>query len=189
MICGKGGYVRSIARDLGQKLGCLGHIVPAQAKNFFRSFRAKKTQSRLKNLKRCAIRALPIYRFCRWRPGWTTSRLWPSTAEPRRGSDRVKPASVIGALAGRDLSYGDAAWASCMTGEPVAVGVIPGRLVSPHARDRPAGGFKRLRRGRYLKPTDPSGSHLKGTPMSITTERKEALIKEYRNQRRRHRFA
>ena len=27
MICGKGGYVRSIARDLGAMLGCLGHVV------------------------------------------------------------------------------------------------------------------------------------------------------------------
>jgi tRNA pseudouridine55 synthase len=27
MICGKGGYVRSIARDLGKHLGCLGHVV------------------------------------------------------------------------------------------------------------------------------------------------------------------
>ena len=27
MVCGKGGYVRSIARDLGQTLGCLGHVV------------------------------------------------------------------------------------------------------------------------------------------------------------------
>jgi tRNA pseudouridine55 synthase len=26
MVCGKGGYVRSIARDLGAALGCLGHI-------------------------------------------------------------------------------------------------------------------------------------------------------------------
>lgn len=26
MICGKGGYVRSIARDLGEMLGCLGHV-------------------------------------------------------------------------------------------------------------------------------------------------------------------
>ena len=26
MICGKGGYVRSIARDLGRALGCLGHV-------------------------------------------------------------------------------------------------------------------------------------------------------------------
>jgi len=26
MICGKGGYVRSIARDLGEALGCLGHV-------------------------------------------------------------------------------------------------------------------------------------------------------------------
>ena len=26
LICGKGGYVRSIARDLGQALGCLGHV-------------------------------------------------------------------------------------------------------------------------------------------------------------------
>lgn len=26
MVCGKGGYVRSIARDLGRMLGCLGHV-------------------------------------------------------------------------------------------------------------------------------------------------------------------
>jgi tRNA pseudouridine55 synthase len=26
MTCGKGGYVRSIARDLGAALGCLGHV-------------------------------------------------------------------------------------------------------------------------------------------------------------------
>jgi tRNA pseudouridine55 synthase len=26
MVCGKGGYVRSIARDLGVSLGCLGHV-------------------------------------------------------------------------------------------------------------------------------------------------------------------
>jgi tRNA pseudouridine55 synthase len=27
MVCGKGGYVRSIARDLGAELGCLGHVL------------------------------------------------------------------------------------------------------------------------------------------------------------------
>lgn len=27
MVCGKGGYVRSIARDLGEALGCYGHVV------------------------------------------------------------------------------------------------------------------------------------------------------------------
>ena len=27
MTCGKGGYVRSIARDLGQRLGCLGYVL------------------------------------------------------------------------------------------------------------------------------------------------------------------
>ena len=26
MVCGKGGYVRSIARDLGEALGCHGHV-------------------------------------------------------------------------------------------------------------------------------------------------------------------
>lgn len=26
MVCGKGGYVRSIARDLGEALGCFGHV-------------------------------------------------------------------------------------------------------------------------------------------------------------------
>jgi len=27
MVCGKGGYVRSVARDLGAALGCLGHVL------------------------------------------------------------------------------------------------------------------------------------------------------------------
>ncbi len=27
MICGKGGYVRSVARDLGEQLGCFGHVI------------------------------------------------------------------------------------------------------------------------------------------------------------------
>ncbi len=27
MVCGKGGYVRAIARDLGRALGCLGHVI------------------------------------------------------------------------------------------------------------------------------------------------------------------
>jgi tRNA pseudouridine55 synthase len=27
MVCGKGGYVRAIARDLGASLGCLGHVL------------------------------------------------------------------------------------------------------------------------------------------------------------------
>ncbi len=27
MVCGKGGYVRAIARDLGAELGCLGHVI------------------------------------------------------------------------------------------------------------------------------------------------------------------
>lgn len=27
MVCGKGGYVRAIARDLGRELGCLGHVL------------------------------------------------------------------------------------------------------------------------------------------------------------------
>jgi tRNA pseudouridine55 synthase len=26
MVCGKGGYVRAVARDLGEALGCLGHV-------------------------------------------------------------------------------------------------------------------------------------------------------------------
>jgi tRNA pseudouridine55 synthase len=27
MVCGKGGYVRAVARDLGARLGCLGHVL------------------------------------------------------------------------------------------------------------------------------------------------------------------
>jgi tRNA pseudouridine55 synthase len=32
-VCGSGGYVRSIARDLGDTLGCLGHVVTLQPRH------------------------------------------------------------------------------------------------------------------------------------------------------------
>ena len=44
MVCGKGGYVRSIARDLGQRLGCLGHVV-ALRRALVRSVRPRRRRS------------------------------------------------------------------------------------------------------------------------------------------------
>ena len=42
--CGKGTYVRSLARDIGRKLGCLGHVSRASP-HAGRRFRGKRTPS------------------------------------------------------------------------------------------------------------------------------------------------
>ena len=86
--CGKGTYVRAIARDLAAALGACGHVsvltrtrepvgmcpyLPARESAPSRS----TTRYHWKNSRPCAIRA-PAWRFClRLRPRWTTSRRWP----------------------------------------------------------------------------------------------------------------
>ena len=113
MICGKGGYVRSIARDLGVALGCHGHVA---------------------NLRRTAsggfevASAIPFERLDAIREEGGDQHLLPLEAglvdlpevqvrDPEATRLRNgNPAPVTHTT----LEYGDAAWASC-GGEPVAI--------------------------------------------------------------------
>ena len=115
MVCGKGGYVRSIARDLGRALGCLGHVERLR-RNWSGPFDAAEgvgldvidAEARTEALD---ARLLPL------ETGLADLPELKATAE---GAARLKngnPGRVIAA----DVDYGDEAWASYQ-GKAVAVG-------------------------------------------------------------------
>lgn len=124
MVCGKGGYVRSIARDLGRALGCLGHVQwlrrewsgPFQASDGIgmddidRMAKTDELDSYLKPL-HLGLVDLPEL---------------PATPE---GAARLKngnPGMVMSSTA----QYGDEAWASYQ-GKPVAVGIYKSGELHP----------------------------------------------------------
>lgn len=124
MVCGKGGYVRSIARDLGRALGCLGHVQWLR-REWSGPFQAKGGLS-MDEIERMAktdeldsyIRPLEL--------GLADLPQLPATPE---GAVRLKngnPGMVISSTA----QYGDEAWASYQ-GKPVAVGIYKAGELHP----------------------------------------------------------
>lgn len=119
LICGKGGYVRAIARDLGEVLGCHGHVValrrlvagpftlegavPYEALEGFRETEAPllPVAAGLRDLREVPVGALAAARL-------------------RQG--QAAEVAVPG--------FGDAAWAS-EGGEPVAIGTLRGGQFRP----------------------------------------------------------
>ena len=114
MVCGKGGYVRSIARDLGSALGCLGHVawlrrdwsgpfdlddaitldeVEALARQPELDARLLPVQAALADLPEMPVDAVAAQRLSNGNPGDVT----------------------------RGAEYGDLCWAS-HAGQPVAIG-------------------------------------------------------------------
>ena len=124
MICGKGGYVRSIARDLGEALGCLGHVVRLR-RVWSGPFELEDaiTLEEVEELARTPAldeKLLPLS------SGLTDLPELPTTVE---GATRLRtgnPGMVIAAAA----AYGDVAWAS-LNGEPIAVGVYKAGELHP----------------------------------------------------------
>lgn len=116
MVCGKGGYVRSIARDLGQTLGCLGHVT-ALRRLWSGPFDLDDAVT-LDEVERLARTPDLDALLIPLEAGLADLPELPATAE---GAARIRngnPGMVIAA----DAQYGDLAWASHV-GEPVAVGV------------------------------------------------------------------
>ena len=121
MTCGKGGYVRSIARDLGRSLGCHAHVEtlrrtatgPWDEGCAVALDAAVEDAGRDRLLRPVAegLRSLPELRCA---PG--------AAALLRRG----QPGPVRG-----DAPWGVTAWAS-EGGEPVAIGVHREGLLHPH---------------------------------------------------------
>jgi tRNA pseudouridine55 synthase len=124
MTCGKGGYVRSIARDLGASLGCLGHVRelrrvwsgPFEVENGL-------TLDRIEELARTPeldtfIQPLEI--------GLADLPELKCTPEGAAKLRNGNPGMVLAAT----VEYGDEAWAS-LDGEAVAVGVYKAGELHP----------------------------------------------------------
>ena len=118
MTCGKGGYVRSVARDLGEALGCHGHVEtlrrtatgPWGEADALPPERVEAAPDAALRPVAEALRGLPELRCA---PG--------AAARLRSGQD--------GAVTGR-AEWGELAWAS-QDGRPVAIGVHRAGALSP----------------------------------------------------------
>lgn len=125
MVCGKGGYVRSIARDLGDVLGCHGHVRDLR-RVWSGPFEAAEgvTMDRIETLAgdTAALDALllPL------ETGLADLPELPCTADGAAKLRNGNPGMVLSS----EAEYGDAAWAS-FQGQPVAVGIYKAGTLHP----------------------------------------------------------
>ncbi|MFQ5437276.1 MAG: tRNA pseudouridine synthase B, partial [Paracoccaceae bacterium] len=127
MICGKGGYVRAVARDLGENLGCFGHVSELRRvwSGQFEADRAIAFEQldELAGSPELDACLLPLEIGLADLP---ELRCTPESAARMRNGN---PGIVLNA----DVSYGDEAWAS-LDGQAVAIGIYragelyPGRV-------------------------------------------------------------
>ncbi len=124
LVCGKGGYVRSIARDLGRALGCLGHVAWLR-REWSGPFSAQGavTMEQIERLARTdeidtLLRPLEL--------GLTDLPELPATAE---GAARLRNGNP-GMVMASSVGWGDEAWASHL-GRAVAVGVYKAGELHP----------------------------------------------------------
>lgn len=115
MVCGKGGYVRALARDLGEALGCLGHVTQLR-RVWSGPFDAEDgiTMETLECLARSPeldTHLLPL------EAGLADLPELPCTAE---GAARLRNGNP-GMVLASDVEYGEEAWAS-HEGQAIAVG-------------------------------------------------------------------
>lgn len=124
MVCGKGGYVRSIARDLGRALGCLGHVewlrrewsgpfTAAQGISIAQIDELAKTDALDQWLKPLELGLADL----------------PELRCTPEGAVRLKNGNP-GMVLASNLQYGDEAWASYQ-GRAVAVGVYKSGELHP----------------------------------------------------------
>lgn len=115
MTCGKGGYVRSIARDLGETLGCFGHVRELR-RVWSGPFDASDglTLAKVEELAQCP--ELDTY----LRPVADGLVELPEVRATPDGATRMRNGNP-GMVFASDVEYGDECWAS-LDGVPVAVG-------------------------------------------------------------------
>lgn len=124
MVCGKGGYVRSIARDLGRALGCLGHVAWLR-REWSGPFNAADGVS-LEEIDRLAKSPEIDALLMPLELGLADLPELPCTPE---GAVRLKNGNP-GMVLTSSAQYGDEAWASYM-GRPVAVGIYKAGELHP----------------------------------------------------------
>lgn len=115
MTCGKGGYVRSVARDLGQKLGCYGHVLQLR-RIWSGPFDATDglTLDQIDKLARTPeleTHLLPLE---------TGLADLPMVTCTPQGAARLRNGNP-GIVVAHDIDYGEECWAS-FEGQPLAVG-------------------------------------------------------------------
>lgn len=124
MVCGKGGYVRSIARDLGRALGCLGHVHHLR-RTWSGPFEAAKGISfaQVEDL----ARTPELEQFLL--PLELGLADLPEVRATAEGAARLRHGNP-GMVIAQGLDYGEDCWAS-FEGQPVAVGSYRGGELHP----------------------------------------------------------
>ena len=125
MTCGKGGYVRSIARDLGEALGCHGHVT-ALRRTRAGPFTLEHAISfeRLDEIRHTGAfddTLLPVA---------TGLDDIPAVAVDQAAAARLRQGQAVPVARG-DLAYRSTAWAR-LGDVPVAVGTVMGGQLHPH---------------------------------------------------------
>lgn len=124
MTCGKGGYVRAIARDLGAALGCHGHVVELR-RIWSGPFEAKDgiTLEKVEEL----AKSPELDAFLR--PLETGLSDLPEVRCTPEGAARLRNGNP-GLVLTAEVEYGDLAWAS-LDGKAVAVGEYKAGALHP----------------------------------------------------------
>lgn len=125
MVCGKGGYVRSIARDLGAALGCLGHVAWLR-----RTWSGPFDASDGLSMAQIEAMAQSPELDSHLRPleeGLADLPELPATPEGAAKLRNGNPGMVLSA----SVDYGDEAWASYQ-GRAVAVGIYKAGELHPN---------------------------------------------------------
>ena len=115
MTCGKGGYVRAIARDLGQALGCYGHVLQLR-RIWSGPFDATDglTLDQVDELARTPALETQLL------PLETGLADLPMVTCTAQGAARLRNGNP-GMVVAHDIDYGEECWAS-FDGQPLAVG-------------------------------------------------------------------
>lgn len=124
MVCGKGGYVRAIARDLGAALGCHGHVAFLR-REWSGPFRADQGLS----LEQIAAMARSPDLDAYLLPLEVALSGLPELPLSPEGAVRLKNGNPGRVLSSR-AAPGDTAWAS-FEGKPIAVGTYIGGELHP----------------------------------------------------------
>ena len=124
MVCGKGGYVRAIARDLGAGLGCHGHVAWLR-RTWSGPFDAEGGLS----MEQIEALAQTPELDTRLRPLETGLADLPELPATPEGAARLRNGNP-GMVLTSDVDYGEEAWAS-FEGRAVAVGIYKAGELHP----------------------------------------------------------
>ncbi len=124
MVCGKGGYVRSIARDLGAALGCHAHVV-ALRRTWSGPFEAEDGITMEDLQSKAKSPELDDWLL----PVETGLADLPELRCSAEGAARLRHGNA-GMVLTSDAEYGDEAWAS-LDGKAVAIGIYKAGELHP----------------------------------------------------------